>query len=133
LVTWVSQATFKPPGITVAIAKERSIEYLMYIGSKFVLNIFSEGIHTDYIKSFRRNFTPIEYHLSGIRTIVGENSSPILADAAAYLECSVNQHLDCGDHWVIYATVDYGKLINPDGVTALTLPALKRKGFLAKI
>ncbi len=32
LGAWVSQATFNPPGITVAIAKERAIESLMYPG-----------------------------------------------------------------------------------------------------
>ena len=32
---WVSQATFNPPGLTVAIAKDRAIESLMYPGGKF--------------------------------------------------------------------------------------------------
>ncbi|MEY3222973.1 MAG: hypothetical protein RLZZ203_1829, partial [Cyanobacteriota bacterium] len=32
----------------------------------------------------------------------------MLTDACAYLECLVQQRLECGDHWVIYATVDNG-------------------------
>ena len=44
LGAWVSQATFNPPGLTVAIAKERAIESLMYPGGKFALNILPEGI-----------------------------------------------------------------------------------------
>jgi flavin reductase (DIM6/NTAB) family NADH-FMN oxidoreductase RutF len=27
--------------------------------------------------------------------------------------------MECGDHWVVYATVDNGKLIKPDDVTAI--------------
>ncbi|NJO64636.1 MAG: hypothetical protein HC836_42805, partial [Richelia sp. RM2_1_2] len=40
---WVSQATFDPPGISLAIAKDRAVENLLYPGSKFVLNIIGEG------------------------------------------------------------------------------------------
>ena len=32
LASWVSQATFTPPGLTVAVAKERAIESLLYQG-----------------------------------------------------------------------------------------------------
>ncbi len=30
LASWVSQATFNPPGLTVAVAKDRAIESLMH-------------------------------------------------------------------------------------------------------
>jgi flavorubredoxin len=39
LASWVSQATFTPPGFTVSVAKDRAIESLMHKGSGFVLNI----------------------------------------------------------------------------------------------
>jgi flavin reductase (DIM6/NTAB) family NADH-FMN oxidoreductase RutF len=43
LASWVSQATFNPPGLTVAVAKERAIESYLYEGDHFVLNILEEG------------------------------------------------------------------------------------------
>jgi flavorubredoxin/flavin reductase (DIM6/NTAB) family NADH-FMN oxidoreductase RutF len=116
---WVSQATFNPPGLTVAIAKERAIESLMYPGGKFTLNILAEGEHLDYIKHFRKNFTPGEDRFTSFTTTVAENGCTVLTDALAYVECSVSQRLECGDHWVVYATVDNGKLIKPDAVTAM--------------
>ncbi len=119
LGTWVSQATFNPPGITVAIAKERAVESLMYPGGKFVLNVLPDGVHVDYMRHFRKNFAPGEDRFANFQTVEADNGCAVLTDAAAYLECSVNQRLECGDHWVVYATVDNGKLLKPDTVTAV--------------
>ncbi|MCC5663546.1 diflavin flavoprotein [Nostoc sp. CHAB 5784] len=119
LGAWVSQATFNPPGLTVAIAKDRAIESLMYPGGKFALNILPEGNHQDYMKHFRKSFAPGENRFANFSTAVADNGCTVLTDALAYLECSVNQRLECGDHWVVYATVDEGKLLKPDAVTAI--------------
>ncbi len=119
LGAWVSQATFNPPGITVAIAKDRAVESLMYPGGKFVLNILGEDNHQEYMKHFRKSFTPGEDRFAPFSTTVADNACTILADATAYLECSVNKRLECGDHWVVYAIVDNGKLLKPDEVTAI--------------
>jgi flavorubredoxin/flavin reductase (DIM6/NTAB) family NADH-FMN oxidoreductase RutF len=119
LGAWVSQATFNPPGLTVAIAKERAVESLMYPGGKFVLNILAEGNYQDYVKHFRKSFAPGEERFAGFPTGVAENGCIILTDALAYVECSVNKRIECGDHWVVYATVDNGKLLKTDAVTAV--------------
>ena len=34
----------------------------------------------------------------------------ILPDALSYLECTVASRLEAGDHWILYATVDDGKV-----------------------
>ena len=39
VASWVSQASFSPPGLTVAVAKDRAIEALMQVGDRFVLNV----------------------------------------------------------------------------------------------
>lgn len=119
LGAWVSQATFNPPGITVAIAKDRAIESLMHPGGKFALNIMAEDNHVDYMKHFRKSFLPGEDRFADFGTHVADNGCTILTDASAYLECSVNKRLECGDHWVVYATVDKGKLLKPDSITAI--------------
>ncbi|MBD2457810.1 flavin reductase [Nostoc sp. FACHB-87] len=119
LGAWVSQATFNPPGLTVAIAKERAIESLMYPGGKFALNILAEGNQQEYMKHFRKNFAPGEDRFAIFGTTPADNGCPVLTDALAYVECSVEQRMECGDHWVVYATVDNGKLIKPDAVTAI--------------
>ncbi len=116
---WVSQATFNPPGITVAVAKDRAVESLLYSDAKFVLNILPEGRHQEYIKHFRKSFAPGEDRFAPFDTTVADNGCLVLCDSSAYLECTVQQRMECGDHWVLYATVDSGKLLEPDAVTAV--------------
>ena len=39
VASWISQASFEPPGITVAVAKDRAIESLMQVGDRFIINV----------------------------------------------------------------------------------------------
>mgnify|MGYP003316048924 CR=1 FL=1 len=38
IASWVTQASFTPPGFTVAVAKDRAVEALLHIGYCFALN-----------------------------------------------------------------------------------------------
>lgn len=117
LASWVSQATFNPPGVTIAVAKDRSIESLMYAGDKFVLNILAEG--RQLRKYFMKNFAPGEDRFAGVETMEASNGCLVLTDALAYLECEVISRMECGDHWVVYAAINNGHLLQNDGVTAV--------------
>ncbi|XZO01847.1 MAG: diflavin flavoprotein [Microcoleus sp.] len=117
LASWVSQATFSPPGLTIAVAKDRAIEALMYAGDRFVLNILAEG--RQLRRYFMKNFAPGEDRFAGVETMEASNGCPVLKDALAYLECEVVSRMECGDHWVVYAKVENGHLLNNDGVTAV--------------
>ncbi|WP_373538589.1 diflavin flavoprotein [Chamaesiphon sp.] len=119
LASWVSQATFNPPGLTVAVAKERAIESLMHKDGKFVLNILEQGKHIPLMKQFLKPFAPGEDRFVGVNMEAATNGCPILTDSLAYLECNVQSRMECGDHWLIYATIDTGKVFNSSGVTAV--------------
>jgi flavorubredoxin/flavin reductase (DIM6/NTAB) family NADH-FMN oxidoreductase RutF len=117
LTSWVSQATFNPPGVAIAVAEEQNADLLMHQGDRFVLNILKEG------RNLRRNFsyhsTPGENPFSQLDTQTAENGCSILEDALAYLECTVKERMTCGDRWLIYATIDRGDVLDPNGVTAI--------------
>ena len=119
LASWVSQASFNPPGLTIAVAKDRALESLMYSGSGFVLNVLKEGNHLGLMKHFLKPFSPGEDRFAGVEIEEAGNGSPALTDALAYVECSVKSRMECGDHWLVYATVDNGKVFNNEGVTAV--------------
>jgi flavorubredoxin/flavin reductase (DIM6/NTAB) family NADH-FMN oxidoreductase RutF len=119
LASWVSQATFTPPGFTIAVAKDRAIESLLHLGSSFVLNILMEGQHLGLMKHFLKPFGPAENRFESVDTEPAENGCPILKAAIAYMECVVENRMECGDHWVVYATVNTGKVLQPDGKTAV--------------
>ena len=119
LASWVAQASFQPLGFTVAVAKDRAIESLMQVGDQFVLNILEEGKHLPLMKHFLKRFPPGADRFAGIRTRPANNGSPLLADALAYLECAVTSRMEVSDHWIVYCTVQDGKVSHPDGVTAV--------------
>jgi flavorubredoxin/flavin reductase (DIM6/NTAB) family NADH-FMN oxidoreductase RutF len=117
LTSWVSQATFNPPGVTVAIAKDRADGVLNHAGDRFVLNILKEG------RNLRRHFmkpaAPGEDRFADVDTQEASNGCPVLSDALAYLECTVQNRMECGDHWLLYAVVESGKVLEQKGVTAV--------------
>ncbi|MEN9565365.1 MAG: hypothetical protein RLZZ69_561 [Cyanobacteriota bacterium] len=119
LASWVSQATFNPPGLTVAVAKDRAIESLLFKGNNFVLNVLPEGKHIPLMKHFLKPFAPGEDRFTDVTTEEASNGCPILSDALAYVECQVANRLECGDHWLLYAIAQQGNVLQPDGVTAI--------------
>ncbi|MCP6757395.1 MAG: diflavin flavoprotein [Fischerella sp. CENA71] len=119
LASWVSQASFKPLGISIAVAKDRAIESLMQVGDKFVLNVLEEGNYQSLMKHFLKRFAPGADRFAGIRTQPAQNGTPILTDALAYMECEVTSRMDCGDHWIVYSTVEAGRVSKPEALTAV--------------
>jgi len=119
LASWVAQASFKPLGVTVAVARDRAIESLLHIGDRFVLNVLEEGNYQSLMKHFLKRFPPGADRFEGIRTYPATNGSPILADALAYMECKVTRRIECGDHWLIYSTVSVGRVSQPDTPPAI--------------
>lgn len=119
LASWVSQASFQPLGLTIAVAKDRAIESLMHVGDRFVLNVLEEGNYQSLMKHFLKRFPPGADRFAGVKTQPAENGSPILTDALAYMECHVVSRMELTDHWIVYATVDNGRVSKPDALTAV--------------
>tara|TARA_B100001142_G_scaffold87506_1_gene89211 strand:- start:39 stop:1814 length:1776 start_codon:yes stop_codon:yes gene_type:complete len=120
VASWVSQASFSPPGITVAVAKDRAIEALMQVGDKFVLNILREDNHQQLLRHFLKRFPPGADRFAGINVLEAEaEGGPVLGDALAYLGCRVEQRMEGPDHWVIYAVVEQGNVADANAMTAV--------------
>ena len=119
LASWVSQASFQPLGLTIAVAKDRAIESLMQVGDRFVLNVLEEGNYQALMKHFLKRFSPGADRFAGVKTQPAENGSPILTDALAYMECKVSTRMELSDHWIVYATVDAGRVSKADALTAV--------------
>jgi flavorubredoxin/flavin reductase (DIM6/NTAB) family NADH-FMN oxidoreductase RutF len=116
LTSWVSQATFNPPGLTVAVPKDQTEGILDHSGDQFVLNVLREG------SSLQKNFQKITLGtnpLADVETDMARNGSPYLKAALSYLECTVQNRLDCNDHWLLYAVVNQGQMLDTKGVTSV--------------
>ncbi len=119
VASWVSQASFSPPGITIAVAKERAVENLLHTGDSFALNILEQNHHQGLLRQFLQSFKPGENRFSDIEIALSPGNQPLLNEALAWLEGRVSQRIECGDHWLIYAEIKHGKVIKKDGVTAV--------------
>ena len=119
VASWVSQASFNPPGITVAVAKDRAVEALLHKGDRFALNVLAEGRETALMKQFLQPFEPGADRFAGLELENSPAEQPLLPDALAWLDGKVSQRMECGDHWLIYAEVDHGGVLDAEGSTAV--------------
>jgi flavorubredoxin/flavin reductase (DIM6/NTAB) family NADH-FMN oxidoreductase RutF len=119
VASWVSQASFTPPGLTVAVAKDRAVEILLHVGDRFALNVLAAGRETGPMKRFLQPFEPGADRFAGLDHECSPGGQPILPEALAWLEARVQQRMECGDHWLIYAQVEHGAVLDPAGTTAV--------------
>jgi len=120
LASWVSQAAFDPPQLTVAVAKERAAEGLALAGAPFVLNVLAAGRERAVSRALLRPFGPGEDRFKELRVRNAPGcGAPVLEEAAAYLECRVTARMDAGDHWVLLADVQAGEVQLEEALTAM--------------
>ncbi|MEL6581164.1 MAG: diflavin flavoprotein [Cyanobacteria bacterium J06621_12] len=114
LTSWVSQATFNPPGIMIALTESQNTNFISNPGAKFVLNILNEG------RTVRRNFDEQGTNsFDNVTTRTAANGCLIIEEALAYLECTVQSLLPSGDRTLIYAVVEHGEVLDTEGITAI--------------
>jgi hypothetical protein len=119
VASWVSQASFSPPGFTVAVAKDRAVEGLLHVGDRCLLNILAAGRETGPMKQFLQPFAPGADRFAGLAIEESPGGQPVLPEALAWIEATVRQRMECGDHWLLYAEAVSGSLIDPKATTAV--------------
>ena len=119
LASWISQASFDPPGLTVAVKKDRAAEPFLVPGARFAVNVLAEGPGARLVsKAMLRPFAPGEDRLAGWGDAAsgareGEESGAAILPSrllASWLECEAVDRMEAGDHWVVYASVLAGGL-----------------------
>ena len=117
LASWVQQAGFTPPSVTIIVAKGRPIESFLTVGSPVVINIAEKG-QGKIIGHFAKGFAPDIDPFDGIETATSPSGQPYLTDAIAYLDATVAGSLDAGDHIVILANITAGERLR-EGESAI--------------
>jgi len=119
VASWVSQASFSPPGFTVAIAKDRAAESLLHSGDRCCLNVLAAGRETALMKQFLQPFAPGADRFARLELDNSPGGQPILPEALAWLEAEITARMECGDHWLLYAQATAGGVLDPTGTTAV--------------
>jgi flavin reductase (DIM6/NTAB) family NADH-FMN oxidoreductase RutF len=72
------------------------------------------------MKQLLKPFKPAEDRFAGMEVEESEaNGCVIIPAAAAYLECTVASRMEAGDHYIVYATVEGGRLLDAQAQSAV--------------
>jgi len=117
-VTWVSQASFNPPGITVSVPKEGSPDGLTLLNAKFSINIMGAGKQGPTLKLLNSGTRVGATAFDGFSIEREEvTGCAYLTDAASVMQCTVTNRMDTGDHWLLLSTIEEGKVLDANAVT----------------
>jgi len=107
LASWIQQASFDPPQVTVAVNKARYLNDWLQDGSPVSISQIPQK-DPGLLKHFGRGFEPDQDAFSGVDVTMGENGLPILTGAMCALEGQIAGRLNAGDHIVYLITLTRG-------------------------
>ncbi|AFY75025.1 conserved protein of DIM6/NTAB family [Synechococcus sp. PCC 7502] len=111
LASWVQQAGFTPPSVSIVVSKERPISALLTVGSPVVINILGKG-QGKLVGYFAKGFDPEINPLAEVPTAIAPSGQPYLQEAIAYLDAKVTQVVDTGDHNLVLAQIIGGERLS---------------------
>lgn len=103
-VTWVSQASFNPPLISVGLENQSMAFSFVNQTQFFALNILGKDQKEIASKFFKHPLTEGN-KIGGIEFELKKTGIPLLVPAPAYLECHLVNTLFTGDHTIIIAEI----------------------------
>ncbi|WP_422930368.1 flavin reductase family protein [Singulisphaera sp. PoT] len=109
LASWVQQAGFEPPMLTVAVKRDRFVADWIQASGKFTLNQLPDGAK-GLLRHFGRGFEPGSDAFQGIEVRQEASGGPVLEEALAFLDSEVVAHLAESDHIIFLARVVGGEL-----------------------
>jgi len=104
LASWVMQAAFDPPAITVAVNGKRYLVDWLARSPKLAVSILAES-QTDMLKHFGKGFDPDAEAFEGLATEKSPGGLTVLTDSLGYLEGTIAGSLPAGDHRVFLVNI----------------------------
>jgi flavin reductase (DIM6/NTAB) family NADH-FMN oxidoreductase RutF len=103
-VTWLSQASFKPPLVMAAIRPDSNVFKCLADSGIAAVHILA-GDQLDIASRFFSPTKVVDHTINGEPFVRGLRGAPILQSAAAYFECAVRHIFRLGDHAVVVMEV----------------------------
>ena len=112
---WVSQVSFEPQQVVVAVRKDQHTHDLVESGGVFSLN-FLDTEQEDLARKFTEPLEPENGQVGGSPYATGETGAPLFEEAFANLECRVVGKMEAGDHTVYLGEVVAADLRRPANI-----------------
>jgi flavin reductase (DIM6/NTAB) family NADH-FMN oxidoreductase RutF len=114
MVSWLQQAAFAPPAVSIAMARERPARRLIEAGGKLAINVLPKADNT-LMKKYARGIPEGQDPFDGVATARAPDGAIYLSDALAYLECRVIKTCEFNaDHDLYVAEVTAGQMLRDD-------------------
>ena len=108
LASWVQQAGFDPPAVSVAVAKDRPVRETLLAARRFALAVVPQDDST-LMKKYARGVAPDKDPFEGLELTKTPAGIPVPSAALAYLDCELLDVCDFGgDHELFVARVTAG-------------------------
>jgi flavin reductase (DIM6/NTAB) family NADH-FMN oxidoreductase RutF len=116
-VNWVTQTSFKPPLIAVAVKADSGAHAIVKLSRAFALNVLGKG-QQKLAFAFFKPATLEGGKISGEAFRAGTTGAPVLENAVAFVECRVVSAVEGGDHTVFVAEVVEAGVAKPPDARA---------------
>jgi flavin reductase (DIM6/NTAB) family NADH-FMN oxidoreductase RutF len=103
-VNWLTQASFQPPLVAIGVKADSTAHEIIKESGSFAINVLGKGqqaLAFTFFKTLEREGATI----GGESFSSGKAGNPILSSAAAFLECTLVDTLERGDHSVFLGEV----------------------------
>ena len=127
LASWIQQASFEPPQVTVAVNKSRYLKDWLTAGSAVTLNQVVKG-DSSLFKHFGKGFEPDADAFSGVETEPGLSGLPRLKSALATMEGTVSSSMEAGDHIIFLVTLTHA-VLHKDPAESEPYVHIRKNGF----
>jgi flavin reductase (DIM6/NTAB) family NADH-FMN oxidoreductase RutF len=107
LASWVQQASFAPPCVTVAVNRKRYLNDWLRETGQLALSLVGDG-QKQFLGHFGNGFEPDEDAFAGLTTALASNGCPVLLDALGWLAGEVIGKVEVGDHFVYAVEIREG-------------------------
>jgi flavin reductase (DIM6/NTAB) family NADH-FMN oxidoreductase RutF len=104
-VSWLSQVSFDPPMLMVAVDKLHYSVDLLRSTKNFCVNLLGED-QAALAGRFARQATTGEDKLADVPQRPAESGAAILTGAVAYFDCEVASMVEAGDHVVVIGRIE---------------------------
>jgi flavin reductase (DIM6/NTAB) family NADH-FMN oxidoreductase RutF len=104
-ISWLSQVSFDPPMVMVAVDKLHYSVDLLRSTKNFCVNLLGED-QLPLAGRFAKQATTAQDKLADVAQRPADSGAAILTDAVAYLDCEVASMVEAGDHMLVIGRVE---------------------------
>lgn len=125
LTTWIAQAGFEPPMLSLAVKNDRPILQSLKKGAPFVVNVLSKK-NMDIFKNFAKPHADGLNRFEGLDVDMDRAPAAIFPGSIAYMSCKVHDVAAAGDHVLVIGEIVDGAGLNVDDEAMVHL---RKSGF----